>query len=311
MDNPNSTIKSLYFNDIVEKDFMWDVVYEDCGIAFRDGIQQFFTNGGTWEINMVVFVVCLKGQLQFSEIDKIISLKPGDVLIRMPGSIVSGCMVSPDFKCKVLCLSPDVLAKHTTETGFFDRALRIIDNPVINMGYNDDSIRLMKAYETILKIKSEHNEQQNYKIIITHIIECLLYEIFNKIPVVSTLDVRQSQGSKYVLFNSFVELLTRDKGLSRSVKAYASQLHVSPKYLSAVCRKFSGKSAFDWINDTLKKEIERLLHYTDLSVKEISVRLSFPDCSFFSKYVRQHFNMTALEYRAKLRSGGEIDKKNG
>lgn len=302
MDNSEKAYTSLYFNDIVEPDFLWDVVYEDCGIAFRDGIQHFFINGGTWEINMVVFVVCLKGQLRYSETDKIITLKPGDVLIRVPGSMVSDCMVSPDFECKVLCMSPDVFAKHSTETDFFDKALRVIDNPVIDMGYNSDSIKLMQAYETILKIKSKHNKQQNYKIIITHIVECLLYEILNKIPVNDSLELRQVHGSKYILFNRFIELLMKDKGISRSVKSYATQLHVSPKYLSVVCRKFSGKSAFDWINETLEKEIERMLHYTDLSAKEISIRLAFPDCSFFSKYVRRHFNMTVLQYREKLRS---------
>lgn len=295
-------IRQIYFNEVVGSEFLWDVVYEDCGIAFRDRLQHFFNEGDVWEINMVVFILCLKGHAQFSEISRTISLTPGDVLIRMPGSMVTNCRVSTDFECKVLCMAPEVLTRHTTETGFFDKALRLVVNPVISMGYNSDLIRLMEAYETILKIKSKHSEQRNYRTIITHIIECLLYEILNKVPVSDTVDVRRTHGSKYALFNSFIELLMRDKGLSRSVKAYASQLNVSAKYLSDVCRKYSGKSAFEWINDTLKKEIERLLHYTDLSVKEIAARMSFPDCSFFSKYVRKHFGMTALEYRALLRS---------
>ena len=119
----------------------------------------------------------------------------------------------------------------------------MIDNPVIGLWYNSDSIKLMQAYETILKIKSKHNEQQNYRIIITHTVECLLYEILNKIPVNDSLELRQAHGSKYILFNRFIELLMRDKFFSRSVKSYAAQLHVSPKYLSTICRKFSGKCA--------------------------------------------------------------------
>lgn len=300
IDNP---IKSLGFNEVVGSEYEWDAVYEECGVAFKDGLKEFFANDTTWRIDMVVFVLCLKGNLHFSEIDKNYTLKPGDVLIRMPGSIVSGCLISPDFECKVLCMSPKVLAKHTTETGFFDKALRLICNPVVEMGYNSDSIRLLQAYETILKIKAKHSEQQSYKNIIDNIVECLLYETLGKVTVDNTLEARQSQGSKYVLFKRFVELLSQDRGISRSVKSYAAQLHVSPKYLSTVCREFSGKSAFVWINEALKKEIERLLRYSDLSMKEISVKMAFPDCSFFSKFVRQHFNMTALEYRTKLRAG--------
>lgn len=297
------SIRSICFTDAVGDESLWDVVYEDCGIAFSDGIRHYFSDCGTWSINMVVFVVCLKGKAQFSDIDRLITLNPGDVLIRMPGSIVSGCMVSPDFDCKVLCMWPEVLKKQSTETGFFDKAMRIIDNPVISMGYNADLIMLMEAYATILKIKFRHKELHNYKVIVNHIIDCLLHELFNKIPVEDSTGIEATHGSKYVLFKRFVEVLTRDKGLSRSVKAYASQLHVSAKYLSAVCREVSGKTAFDWINDSLRKEIERMLRYTDLSMKEISARLAFADSSAFSKYVHQQFGMPALAYRATLRSG--------
>lgn len=295
------SIRPLYFKDVVDSDLAWDVVYEDCGIAFRDGLTHSYQNEGVWEINMVIFIICIKGEIHFSERDREITLSPGDVMVRMPGSIFTDCVHSPEAECKVLCLSPDVLGRQSSETGFFDRVRHLADNPVINMGFDSDSISLMKAYETILKIKSRQRDSHHYRTVISHLTECMLYEFINRIPAPSHTDAEHAQGCKYELFNSFIALLAGDRGAQRSVKAYAERLNVSAKYLSAVCRKFSGKPALEWINEALKREIERLLHYTDLSVKEISVRLKFADSPVFAKYVRKHFGMTAVEYRTRLR----------
>lgn len=300
----NHQIKQISFEDVVMADNFWDRVYEDCGIAFRDSLHCFFSRGDVWKtVKMAVYVVCLKGHLQFADADRIIRMNPGNVLIRMPGSIVSDCLVSPDFECKVLCISEQVFSSFVLSNDFLDKVMSALDNPVVEMDYNADSIRLMEAYADILKIKSKHDEQSNYRMIITRIVECLLYELFNKIPIGTESDDRTVRhGSRYVLFKRFVKMVTHDRGVLRSVNGYADRLHVSAKYLSTVCRQLSGRTAFDWINDIVKKEIGHLLQYSDLSVKEIAVRLSFPDCSFFSKYVRRHFDMTALELRESLRA---------
>jgi AraC-like DNA-binding protein len=41
----------------------------------------------------------------------------------------------------------------------------------------------------------------------------------------------------------------------------------------------------------------RLLSETDLTVKEISNRLGFPNSSFFGQYFREQAGVTPMEYR--------------
>jgi len=43
----------------------------------------------------------------------------------------------------------------------------------------------------------------------------------------------------------------------------------------------------------------RLLLDTDLSIKEISNRLGFPNPSFFGQYFREQAGATPMEFRAK------------
>ncbi|MCR5065712.1 MAG: helix-turn-helix domain-containing protein, partial [Bacteroidales bacterium] len=40
------------------------------------------------------------------------------------------------------------------------------------------------------------------------------------------------------------------------------------------------------------KEIERRLRYTDMSIKQVSVSLHFPNTSFFGRYFKQHTGIT-------------------
>ena len=79
--------------------------------------------------------------------------------------------------------------------------------------------------------------------------------------------------------------------------AVACKLCISPKYLTAVCKKNSGKTANEWITEQVLEDIRYYLRQTDLSIKQICDRLGFPNPSFFGKYVKDHFGMTPMEFR--------------
>ena len=75
------------------------------------------------------------------------------------------------------------------------------------------------------------------------------------------------------------------------------ELPFAPKYLTAICKKNSGKTANEWITEHVLEDIRYYLRHTDLSIKQICDRLGFPNSSFFGKYVKDHFGVTPLEFR--------------
>ena len=105
------------------------------------------------------------------------------------------------------------------------------------------------------------------------------------------------QSSSASLFQRFLSQLGTAKAKHRSVESYASELCVTPKYLSAVCKKHSGKTANEWITEHVMEDIRFHLCHTDYSIKQICALLGFPNPSFFGKYVREHFGMTPLQLR--------------
>lgn len=100
-----------------------------------------------------------------------------------------------------------------------------------------------------------------------------------------------------VIYNRFMDLLSKHFREERNVTFYASQLCVTPKYLSAVVKEYSGKSPYRWIEEIVMDEICRLLRFSDESIKEIAYALNFPNASFFGKFVKKHTGLSPLQYR--------------
>ena len=98
-----------------------------------------------------------------------------------------------------------------------------------------------------------------------------------------------------------VQSLPRTPAKHRTVEYYAAMLNISSKYLTVICKKNSGKTANQWIQEYTLSAITKCLRTTEMSVKEISFLLGFPNTSFFGKYVKDHLGCSPLEYRRRTR----------
>jgi AraC-like DNA-binding protein len=122
--------------------------------------------------------------------------------------------------------------------------------------------------------------------------------------------LRQESTSKVIdtstdrdkeIFNQFLVLLGHEQHKRRQVSYYAERLYITPKYLSTVCTRVSGKSPMRWITDSVMEQCYTLLKTTNMSIKEISNQMGFPNPSFFGQYFRDEAGMTPLEYRTGRR----------
>lgn len=77
---------------------------------------------------------------------------------------------------------------------------------------------------------------------------------------------------------------------NREVTHYASELCVTPKYLSEICKKTSGHSANFWINRYTILDITRQLRRKELTFVEISDRFNFSSPAYFNRYVQRYIS---------------------
>ena len=100
-------------------------------------------------------------------------------------------------------------------------------------------------------------------------------------------------------FRQFTELLGEHYKHERSVGFYARQLCITPKYLTTLIKRISGKSVSEWIDNYVIHEAKTLLKYSNMSVQEIAYYLNFPNQSFFGSYFKRNAGMSPSQYKAK------------
>lgn len=108
----------------------------------------------------------------------------------------------------------------------------------------------------------------------------------------------RSVGSdEYVLFHRFLRQLDRQFATRKDVDFYASDLGLSPKRLSTLCKAMFGKTTSRIIEERAVIEAKRHLVYGTEDVREIATAVGFPDHSYFSRLFRKVTGQTPSEYR--------------
>lgn len=107
-----------------------------------------------------------------------------------------------------------------------------------------------------------------------------------------------SKLSKYIAFKLAVE-----KNLSgqHDVRSIADKLALTSGTLYGIVKEYAGMSPKEWITSRLMLEAQRLLQYSDLSVKELAYELGFDDPGYFSRLFRKSTGKSVSRYRASLK----------
>lgn len=251
------------------------------------------------KLNFVVILICTKGKLQGEINSKLHTLHPNDVLFCRPYAILNNCMVSPDFEAKALCLSTRILQKFVhSGKDMLDKAFYINERPVWHI--SEEVAHLFDQFCELVRIRMQMPDRPYYKEVMTSLVHAAIYELLADIDPMVTSSNNELMKQGDILFKNFFKLLSESEVKQRSVFYYGEQLCVTPKYLSAVCKKISGKTASEWINNFVVADIEYLLKNSEKSIKEISEYLEFPNLSFFGKYVKAHLGVSPKEYRKQV-----------
>ncbi|MBR4337247.1 MAG: AraC family transcriptional regulator [Bacteroidaceae bacterium] len=78
---------------------------------------------------------------------------------------------------------------------------------------------------------------------------------------------------------------------------YASQLCITPRYLSQIVREVSGRTVVDYINQMLLTEASYMLLQTFLPIVQIAERLHFSETASFTRFFTRMKGINPREYR--------------
>ena len=111
------------------------------------------------------------------------------------------------------------------------------------------------------------------------------------------LDKRERLSRPDDIMRRFTALINTSCERERSVEYYASQLDITPRYLSLICKKRTGFNASKIIDSAVIRKAKVLLRQQGLSVLEVSERLNFVSQSFFGKYFKQRTGVSPSRYK--------------
>ncbi len=275
--------------------------YNDGEIYFADNITSIPGLMKQFKVNFIAYVIVTEGRLSLDINGKSYQLERNCSLFVDRNMLIDNVKRTENFNCVICAMSTDI------GFGFFNKSLlqsimHIIANPVIKMEQNE--VDLMMKYYELLVFKMSHQEMNFGRETMRDIIRCFAYDLLSNLN--KHLDNGGEgdmlrQGDR--IYCRFMLLLAENSNVNRSVKSYADELCVSPKYLTSVCRKHSDSTASELIATSIVSRIKQLLLYSDLSIKEVATEMGFDNLSFFGKYVKKHLGLSPNNYRKQNNYG--------
>lgn len=239
-------------------------------------------------------IICIEGKGQFQLGGHTYHFEKNDFVIWVPGTKVTDILLSPDFKSYILLLSRKFLEEMRPSSKLsVEGYLYTLKCPVVPL--TDDEMRVFEWNYRILGERITDTNNVHYRDIITCLAHIMIYDNFNAYSNLINKKTFSEQSSG--IFERFLILMQDYCSTNREVSFYSDKLHISPKYLSAVCKNASGKTASDWINEYAIQHARTLLKNDKLTLKDISNQMNFNNQSFFARYVKRLLGVSPSKYR--------------
>lgn len=111
------------------------------------------------------------------------------------------------------------------------------------------------------------------------------------------INIQQETSKQEDLFKNFMDLVQEYYVRERSVKFYAQRLNITPKYLSQIIYKVSGRFAGEYIEEFVIVEAKSLLTSHRYSIQEVSDMLHFSSQSLFCRFFKKATGSTPMQFK--------------
>lgn len=277
-----------------------DLNYSDDDLMIIDSAKKLGTLN-QMQINMNIIAICTEGKFEALLNGKPIKGKYGDIIICSPETQLTNIMISTDFVYVALCITNRALQQALRSyINIWNQVIYVQKKNIVHLTQQELNIypKFYELIRSILKQKHDNIGMEYWQEIIKGLVSTTLIGLCGFIKQYTKNNPTKVKQN-ISIFNQFLELLQTSEIKHHPVVYYASKLFISTKYLTVICKKNSGKTANDWIQEYTLNDITYYLRETNLTIKEISNKLGFPNTSFFGKYVKDHFHCTPIGYRQK------------
>lgn len=130
---------------------------------------------------------------------------------------------------------------------------------------------------------------------------CVLYTVAEAVKHSSA--PQSYSGTDLARLRRFRQLIENRYTQHWPIQRFARELGLSETSLNRLCRRLTGGTGFDLLQQRLALEARRRLIYATDSVSGIAGALGFKDSAYFSRFFRRHSGVSPHEFRRQHRGG--------
>lgn len=242
--------------------------------------------------------ICLEGYLVMEIFQSDYLITKGNLIVVLPGQVLSLKEKSPDLKVSYFHISQslinDVLSGVSRLSPLFFIHMR--KRYLYNLT-DDEFLRYFSYYNLIDSKLKEYNKQYHREYVVDTLKLFYLDLYGNYESTILSISPNATDNRKEKLTYDFFLLIMDNYKKEREVAFYANKLSITPKYLSAVVKETSGRSAKDWVTEYILFEIKSLLKNRSLNIQEITVKTNFSNQASLGRFFKKHTGMAPSEYR--------------
>ena len=251
-------------------------------------------------LNALIIGVGTEGETSLTSNLQEFRLKKDSLFIFSPKHILQ-VQSNNRFKAHLIVIAPDFLKRINIDTKrMMPLFLQFGSLPCMELTHAES--QSLRSFISMVEQELKGSETDFSSEIIGGLIAATIYKVgdilthyLTEHPEVDSPIHNRAEES----FRQFTELLGEHYKHERSVGFYARQLCITPKYLTTLIKRISGKSVSEWIDNYVILEAKTLLKYSNMSVQEIAYYLNFPNQSFFGSYFKRNAGMSPSQYKAK------------
>lgn len=251
-------------------------------------------------LNALIIGVGTEGETSLTSNLQEFRLKKDSLFIFSPKHILQ-VQSNNRFKAHLIVIAPDFLKRINIDTKrMMPLFLQFSSLPCMELTHTES--QSLRSFISMVEQELKGSETDFSSEIIGGLIAATIYKVGDILTHYLTEHPEvdspiHNRAEEY--FRQFTELLGEHYKHERSVGFYARQLCITPKYLTTLIKRISGKSVSEWIDNYVILEAKTLLKYSNMSVQEIAYYLNFPNQSFFGSYFKRNAGMSPSQYKAK------------
>ena len=251
-------------------------------------------------LNALIIGVGTEGETSLTSNLQEFRLKKDSLFIFSPKHILQ-VQSNNRFKAHLIVIAPDFLKRINIDTKrMMPLFLQFGSLPCMELTHAES--QSLRSFISMVEQELKGSETDFSSEIIGGLIAATIYKVGDILTHYLTEHPEvdspiHNRAEEY--FRQFTELLGEHYKHERSVGFYARQLCITPKYLTTLIKRISGKSVSEWIDSYVILEAKTLLKYSNMSVQEIAYYLNFPNQSFFGSYFKRNAGMSPSQYKAK------------